>query len=115
MTKSLNKFSYLLGCINDTQGTTTLEKFWYPPLNLKICIPRDVAILFPGIYSIYFRYAYGCIQEVHSCIIYNSSKLKATHMLISINMDEYILVDLYNVKVHGGKNEEIISIHKIYK
>lgn len=36
-------------------------------------------------------------------------------MLISSKMDEYILIDLSNVKVHGGKNEEITSIHKIYK
>lgn len=41
---------------------------------------------------------YRYIQEVHSCIIYNSSKLKTAHMPISSKIDEYILVDLYNVK-----------------
>ena len=36
-------------------------------------------------------------------------------MPISTKMDEYILVDLCNVKVHDGKNEEITCIYTIYE
>lgn len=36
-----------------------------------------------------------------------------TYMPIIRKMDEYILVDLHNVTVHGCKNEEITYIHNI--
>lgn len=38
-----------------------------------------------------------------------------TYMPINHKMDEYILVDLHNVTVHGSKNEEITCIHNIHE
>lgn len=34
-------------------------------------------------------------------------------MSISSKIDEYILVDMYDISIHGGKNEGITCIHNI--